>query len=568
MRGSWQVWRRAVAAAPAVSATVGVLVVLNTLLLILTAVFVSRAVGVAASGGGQALVAPLVALIATLVGTALTVALLPPACLRLERAIVLDQVGDVVRGAARAESSEAAGGGDAPALGAVAERVVSIPHREALSSVADLLRTRCRGWAGVFVLGLVSPIAAVVLAASIVAYGRAFTRFLDDVLAGLASKGPLATRRARYVRSLHFQHGIAGELRTFGALAWLLGRFVSLSDEGRAEAFYGRQRHVKSVAGYSLLCAVALLGCLSWLGVRAWSGDLGVAEFALCVQGALLMLDLGPAGDVAVRFRQAAQVERDLAAVAGASPARPVASVAAATTEVAVACRSVRYVYPGAERAALDVPELTIRRGERVAFVGRNGAGKSTLFGVIAGFLKPTDGSVDVDSAGVSIAIQKPVRYPATLRDNVSLGRHQVDVDHAFAIVGLGGDAPALERAGELLAGPSMGGGDLSGGQWQRVGLARAFGHATAGVLLLDEPSAALDPAAEEEFFRTALDEAHGCTILLSTHHLANTRFVDRIVVLDGGRIVQDGTHADLLASGGLYADLFVAQAQSYGVQG
>lgn len=568
MKDSWRVWRRAARARPALSAIVVALALVNTGLLVVASMLVSRAVGVAASGGdGQALVFPLVALVAALAGTALAAAVLAPACLRLERAIVLHQVDDVVHRVAVVESSDAGGSGTG-ALGTVAERIVGMPHREALGSVVELLRTRCRGWAGVVVLGLVSPVAAVVLAASTMAYGRAFTRFLDDVLAGLASRGPLATRRARYVRSLHFEHGIAGELRTFRALPWLLRRFVSLSDAGRAEAFGERQRHAKSVAGYSLLCAVALLGCLAWLIIRAWSGNLGIAELALGIQGALLMLDLGPAGDVAVRFRQAAQVERDLATSDSVPPARGASgSAEVAHPDVAVACRSIRHVYHGAERPALEVADLKIRKGERVAVVGRNGAGKSTLFGIIAGFLAPTEGSVDVDLTGVSIAVQRAVRYPATLQENVSLGDRWVDVDRAFATVGQGAEGMALERADDLLGGPGIHGGNLSGGQWQRVGLARAFGHATGGVLILDEPSAALDPAAEAEFFRTALDQAHGCTVLLSTHHLANTRFVDRIIVLEGGRIVQEGTHADLMRSGGLYADMFTTQAQSYGVE-
>jgi ABC-type multidrug transport system fused ATPase/permease subunit len=167
----------------------------------------------------------------------------------------------------------------------------------------------------------------------------------------------------------------------------------------------------------------------------------------------------------------------------------------------------------------------------------------------------------------MSVALQRAVRYPATLQDNVSVGDDGVNVDRAAATAGLGAGGLPLERSGELLGRPGSEGGSLSGGQWQRVGLARAFGHATGGILLLDEPSAALDPAAEAEFFRTALDRAADCTVLLSTHHLANTRFVDRIVVLDEGRIVQEGTHADLMHSGGLYADMFTLQAKSYGVE-
>ena len=568
MRDSWPVWRRAVRAAPALTAIVGVLVLLNTGLLVGSSMLVSRAVGVAASGGhGGALVAWLIALVATLVGAALITAVLTPACLRLERVLVLSQVDDVVRTVAIVES-RGAGGRGTPAVGVVAERIVSMPHREALGAVADLLRTRCRGWAGVVVLGMVSPLAAAALAVCTIAYGRAFTRFLDDVLAGLASEGPLATRRARYVRSLHFNHGVAGELRTFMALPWLLRTFVRLSDAGRAEAFRERQRHAKSVAEYSCLCAIAMLGCLVWLITMAWSGNRGIAELTLGIQGALLVLGLGPAGDVAVLFRRAAQVERDLVTTDCVPVARSTSgSSVVVLPDIAVACRSIRHVYPGAEQPALEVPELTIRRGERVAVVGRNGAGKSTLFGIIAGFLEPTEGSVTVDPEGVSIALQRAVRYPATLRDNINLGDPSVDVNGALATIGRRAEEMALERADELLGGPAVLGGNLSGGQWQRVGLARAFGHARGGVLLLDEPSAALDPAAEAEFFHTALNRANGAAVLLSTHHLANTRFVDRIVVLDAGRIVQDGAHADLMRIGGLYADMFAMQAKSYGVE-
>jgi ATP-binding cassette, subfamily B, bacterial len=418
------------------------------------------------------------------------------------------------------------------------------------------------------VLATVSPLTAVVLAVANIAYGLAFTRYLDDVLAGLASEGALATRRARYIRSLHFDHSVAGELRTFTALPWLLGLFVSLSATGRAQAFRERQRHIKAVAGCALLSTVALLVGLTWLVLRAWSGNLDIAGLMFGIQGALLMLDLGPAGDVAILFRRAARVERDLAATGEAALATGDSRAPqAARGDIGVRCRSIRHVYPGAQRTALDVPDLVIHRGERVAVVGRNGAGKSTLFGVIAGFLTPTEGSVAVDSAGLSVCLQRAVRYPATLPENVGFGHDDVDVERALATVGSGTELMAARRWDDLLSSPGTGGADLSGGQWQRIGLARAFGHATAGVLLLDEPSAALDPTAEAEFFRTALSQSRGATVVLSTHHLANARFVDRIIVLDEGRIVADGTHSELMRAGGLYADMFTKQAALYGVK-
>ena len=565
MMRSWPVWRRALSAAPVLSTTVAVLAVANTALFVLSSIMVSRTVEAVTDDAGADVMPLLIILVATLLAAAACTCGLRPAFVRLQRTIIMQQTDDALTVIERTEYSTVEGG-DTRRMGALLERVVGVPHKEALGASTDLLSSRCRGWAGVVVLGVVSPISAVILAVSIIAYGRAFTSFLDDVLSGLASEGPLATRQARYVRALHFEPGIAGELRTFGALPWLVRKFTALSDTGRAQAFRQRQSHVRAVIGYAVLCAVALLGSIAWLVTQAWSLNLGVAGLMLGVQGALLMLDLGPAGDTAVMFRQAAATERELAEAAETSSDVAASSVQDGIDGSAITCHGLEYRYPGATAPALKVDELVIRHGERVAVVGRNGAGKSTLFGVISGALTPTAGTVAVDRETVSLALQRSVRYPVALRDNVSLGKAHVDTDGAMATIGESAQTLVNERADTMLGQSSMDGQNLSGGQWQRVGLARAFAHSKNGVLLLDEPSAALDPAAEAEFFQVALDQANDCTVLLSTHHLANTRFVDRIIVLDGGTIVAEGTHAQLMAEGGLYATLFATQAKSYGV--
>ncbi|MFD0559550.1 ABC transporter family protein [Stackebrandtia endophytica] len=576
MTDSWRVWRRSVTAAPILSGAVGLLAILNTGCFILVAIIVSRIVALAADSVGRDMTWPMVWLFASLVGTAVTGVLMGPLWLRVERRILLSQIDEIT---ARLEHDDSPDSNSA----SIVERVVSVPHREALRAIPELLRARCRGWAGVIGLALVSPVAAAVLAVGAMLYGRSFTRFLDDVLAGSAAEGPSATRRARYVRSLQFDHRVAGELRGFRALPWLLRVFTDLSAAGRAEAFDGRRRRVRIVIGHAVLCGLVLSGCVAWLLGSAWSGELGIAEVSLAIQGALLALGLGPAGDVAVLFGQVARTERDLFAPTTAStevpstePNRALSNRAlpnrAATNgadsmdgepHIVIACRGLRHRYPGRDQWALDVPELTIRRGERVAVVGPNGAGKSTLLGLVAGYLTASEGTVTV-RADRSIAMQRAVRYPATLAQNVQLGSREVDTARLMSIVD--GHDLAAQRAESLLGTPGMGGETLSGGQWQRVGLARAFGHVGDGVLLLDEPSAALDPVSEERFFRTALNQRHEVTVLVSTHHLANTRFVDRVIVMDSGRVVADGDPAELSREGGRYADMVTAQARSYGV--
>jgi hypothetical protein len=475
--GSSRVWRRALTTSPALSAAIAVLVILNTVLLFVASLLTARAVGTAASGGhGRELVWPLVLLMAALVGTALTAALFTPLCLHFERSTVLGQIADLVTQLEAVESARA-DSNQIELFGTTADRIVGMPHREALGAVAGLLRTRCRGLAGLIVLAVVSPTTAVVLAVANIAYGLAFTRYLDDVLAGLASEGALATRRARYIRSLHFDHSVAGELRTFTALPWLLRLFGSLSATGRAQAFRERQRHIKAVAGCALLSTVALLAGLGWLVLRAWSGNLDVAGLMFGIQGALLMLDLGPAGDVAVLFRRAARVERDLAAT-----------------------------------------------GEAVA-------------------LKSMSDCSPADIARVRLCLEQasPRRFWAEHPDDFALQ--------------LGPNWP--------------GGTDLSAGQWQAVAAARCFYVEDADLVVLDEPTAALDPEAQEavtlRYAAVARQVAsRGGIAVMVTHRMSMPRLADRILVLHDGRLHETGTHDELIASDGMYARAYHAQASGF----
>ncbi|MFJ6986774.1 MULTISPECIES: ATP-binding cassette domain-containing protein [unclassified Streptomyces] len=242
--------------------------------------------------------------------------------------------------------------------------------------------------------------------------------------------------------------------------------------------------------------------------------------------------------------------------------------------------RDVTYRYDGAERDSLSGVSLQVRRGEIVALVGENGSGKSTLSRLLCGLLLPTSGEVAWDHTTttemepwkawkhVALAPQRYTYLPLTLRDNITFGqgdRSDAPVLAACAASGAADMLPAL-RSGldTLLTSEWFGGQQLSGGQWQRVVLTRAF-HRDAALLVMDEPTAALDARAEHHVFTGLRELAKDRAILLITHRLTNVAVADRIVVLDEGRLVQEGTYAQLTREPGLFRSLWELQRRTTG---
>jgi ATP-binding cassette subfamily B protein len=214
--------------------------------------------------------------------------------------------------------------------------------------------------------------------------------------------------------------------------------------------------------------------------------------------------------------------------------------------------------------------------------VGVNGAGKSTVIKLLCGLYRPDQGAVRVGGADpaqsqaarrLAVIFQDFVRYHLSLRDNVGMGAiarqgEQQILDRALSDAGGNGLLERLESGWDtVLSAEYEGGTDLSGGQWQRVALARALAavSAGAGVLILDEPTAALDVRAEAALFDRFLEVTRDVTTILVSHRLSSVRHADRIVVLDpGAGIVEDGSHEELLEAGGRYAEMFALQAQRF----
>jgi ATP-binding cassette, subfamily B, bacterial len=387
-----------------------------------------------------------------------------------------------------------------------------------------------------------------------------------------------AQRDADYSYRLAVDPPAAKELRLFGLADWTVQRFA-VQRRRLHELQYRATRLRERPLAWSVALVVAANLVVGWaLAADAASGrldldqvvvfaQLAVATGMIAFGGLNWALD-GAAAPVAASLRV---VPAMAAAGALASGDRPAEALPAA----GIRFRGVGFAYPGGQ-AVLDGLDLHIPAGSSLAIVGRNGAGKTTLAKLLCRLYDPQAGAVEVDGvdlreldlegwrARVTAVFQDFIRFELPLRDNVApAGADDDSVRAALAAAG----ADGLAGLDTVLARGYVGGTELSGGQWQRVALARALCAVRlgAGVVLLDEPTAQLDVRGEAEIFDRILAATRHCTTILISHRFSTVRHADRICVLEGGRVVELGSHDQLMALGGRYRTMFDLQASRFG---
>lgn len=398
-----------------------------------------------------------------------------------------------------------------------------------------------------------------------------------------------------YLRELVQTPAAAKELRVFGLGGWLGGRSLALARERQARSLALRTGQVRSylVAGAAL--GAGLFVGLGWIGLAATRGHLGLTATAICVFalfGIFSVPNLFP--DVPVMFGTFSVGAVDAAERAARD--RPLVTVDAPLaaidppSDAAIRFRDVTFRYGESDQAVIEHLDLDIPAGQRLALVGLNGAGKTTLVKLLCRLYDPDEGTIEVGGVDlraldpvawrrqVGVVFQDFIHWQLPVSDNLALhpapsAAEAVDGDVAAA-ADRAGLAPIVDALPGGWATPlhpaARGGVDLSGGQWQRVALARGLLAVQRGasVLVLDEPTANLDPRAELEFFDAVMGRPlagdRPVTTVLISHRFATVRHADRIVVLEGGRVIEDGTHDELVAARGRYHELFERQAQSY----
>jgi ATP-binding cassette subfamily B protein len=392
-------------------------------------------------------------------------------------------------------------------------------------------------------------------------------------------------RRAWYKHWLLTSAQHAKELRLLGLGKFFRQRYRNLRGMLRNEMLHMTRRRAAAEFAAQGSATILVYGSFAFIAWRAYQGEITIGDLVMYFQAFQRGLSslrglLGSLADLYEDCLFLTNLYEFLDIQPGiASPESPVAFPSVVSSGIRF--DHVTFGYPGSSGPVLDDLCLEIRPGETIALVGENGSGKTTLAKLLCRLYDPAGGAVTIDGTSlrefdlndlrshISIVFQDFARYHLSARENISLG----DTDHAddlpriiraAGVTGIDGVLTDLPDGYDTLLGRWFRGGvELSDGEWQKIALARAF-FREADIVVLDEPTASLDARSEKEVFTRFRELAGSRTAVLISHRFSSVRIADRIAVLNRGRIVELGTHRELIERNGLYRDMYTIQAEAY----
>jgi ATP-binding cassette subfamily B protein len=429
---------------------------------------------------------------------------------------------------------------------------------------------------------------ALVLAAGYAVAYRISRRHWHDVTLVLMGRTP-RLRRSYYVRTLALTPQVAKETRVFGLSDWLVERYRQGWLAEMQDIWRSRREGWLATFGAAVAVGAIELAVVAVFVRAALAGEMSVAAAVTLVQAVLGAAVLARYDDGNWYLSEFVQVLGRIGGVeaAGDQPgrlARGGTRSADGMPATSIRFENVTFSYPGSKEPVFVGLDLEIVAGQSLAIVGENGAGKTTLIKLLTRLYDPQFGSVLVDGVDlrelapgswhrrIGAVFQDYVRFEASAYDNVAYGNlmQREDRGGVLEAARLAGADPAVERLPDgwstVLTRQVTGGAELSGGEWQRLALARALFavRSGAGLLILDEPTASLDVRGEAQVYARFLELTRGVTTIVVSHRFSTVRRADRIVVIEHGRVLEDGTHRELVSAGGRYATMYQLQASKF----
>ena len=401
----------------------------------------------------------------------------------------------------------------------------------------------------------------------------------------LAFRQTPVKREMDYLRYLAVSKEGAKELKVFGLHHYFTARFSKLADRIFSENVGLARRRFLASSFLTLLSTAGYYGAYIYVVAETLRGRISVGTLQFLAGSiAAASLNLQSIFSAFSGIADQSLFLSDLLSFLGLQPtirSKPNGLPCPRPMRWGIEFRNVSFAYPGTQRLVLRDLNLTLHQGERIALIGENGEGKTTIVKLLTRLYDPTEGAIYLDgvdlreydlddyTSQVAVIFQDFMRYDMTARENIAIGRvgepQNLDEVVAAARKSKADDVVRKLEAGyeQMLGRRFDGGVDLSGGEWQKVALARAYLR-DAQILILDEPTASLDAKSEQQVFRQFAELTQNKLSLLISHRFSTVRMADRIVVLENGRIAEEGHHDQLMARDGRYAQMFDMQASNY----